>query len=170
MKIAITDACIFIDIYELALTNCFFSLNLEIHTSFDVFNELYEKQREQMSTFLNQGKLVVHNLTQEDRKEMRGNVYPKALSENDKTVIYLAGKVNAMVLSSDKAVRNCAENNQIEYHGMLWVFDQLVDADLITPQSAADNLETLILKNMVYQNNNMLVKEMDKRLKVWISV
>ena len=41
MKLAITDACIFIDICDLEITQPFFALDLEIHTSVDVFNELY---------------------------------------------------------------------------------------------------------------------------------
>lgn len=33
MKLAITDACIFIDLYDLQLTAQFFNLDIEIHTS-----------------------------------------------------------------------------------------------------------------------------------------
>src|ERR1700761_1212585 len=104
MKIAITDACIFIDLYELDLIATFFSLTLELHTSLDVFNELYPTQRQILQAFQSVGKLSVHNITMEDRQRILAGVYPKALSENDKTVLYLAEKLGAMVLSSDKAV------------------------------------------------------------------
>jgi hypothetical protein len=46
MKIAVTDACIFIDLYDLQLTAQFFSLNIEVHTSIDVIKELYENQQQ----------------------------------------------------------------------------------------------------------------------------
>ncbi len=46
MKLAITDACIFIDLIELRLTSEFFKLPIEIHTSLDVYNELYPEQKE----------------------------------------------------------------------------------------------------------------------------
>lgn len=34
-------------------------------------------------------------------------IYPKSLSETDKSVLYVANKRNACVLSSDKVLRNC---------------------------------------------------------------
>ena len=44
MKIAVTDACIFIDLCEVELTAPFFALHMEVHTSLDVFNEIYPEQ------------------------------------------------------------------------------------------------------------------------------
>lgn len=41
LTIAITDACIFIDLFDLDLISSFFNLELEIHTSIGVFYEIY---------------------------------------------------------------------------------------------------------------------------------
>lgn len=41
VKIAVTDANIFIDLYDLGFTNSFFNLELEIHTTSAVLYELY---------------------------------------------------------------------------------------------------------------------------------
>lgn len=68
MKLAVTDACIFIDIYELELTSEFFSLEIEIHTSLDVFNELHQHQKELLKAFQSIGKFTTHILTEEDRQ------------------------------------------------------------------------------------------------------
>jgi hypothetical protein len=46
IKVAVTDACIFIDLYELGLTNSFFALDLEAHTTLAVLNELYSEQQQ----------------------------------------------------------------------------------------------------------------------------
>ena len=167
MKIAITDACIFIDLYELDLITIFFSLPLEIHTSLDVFNELYPSQRKLLAAFQSVRKLSVHNITMADRQQILAGTYPKGLSDNDKTVLYLAEKLGAMVLSSDKAVRAHAKKKSIEYHGMLWVFDRLVEVSAIKHAEASVKLKQLILTNIVYQNNTELVAEMSHRLKVW---
>ena len=167
MKIAITDACIFIDLHDLKLTTLLFSLNLDIHTSLDVYNELYPHQQEILSAFHSVGKLTIHNLSAEDRKNIQKQNYPKALSENDKTVLFLAEKINAIVLSSDKAMRNYAKRKSIEYHGMLWIFDKLVEEALISSSNVAAKLETLIKTNIVYQNNAELIKEMERRLNRW---
>ena len=169
MKIAVTDACIFIDLHDLNLTNLLFSLQLEIHTSLDVFNELHIHQQNLLLAFHSIGKLTIHNILAEDRINIQRQNYPKALSDNDKTVLFLAEKIQAMILSSDKAVRNCAKKNSIEYHGMLWVFDKLLETDLLSPSQATQKLETLIKTNLVYQNNAELVKEMNIRLKIWKS-
>jgi hypothetical protein len=61
VKVAITDACIFIDISDLKLISLFFDLDFDIHTSLDVYNELYPKQQEELSHFKNAGKLTIHN-------------------------------------------------------------------------------------------------------------
>jgi hypothetical protein len=169
MRIAITDACIFIDLHNLKLTNLLFSLKMDIHTSLDVYNELYPHQQDILSAFHSIGKLTIHNLSAEDRMNMQRQNYPKSLSENDKTVLFIAQKTDAIVLSSDKAVRACAKKKSIEYHGMLWIFDRLVECSSLSPLDAASKLETLIQTNIVYQNNTELVREMDLRLKKWKS-
>lgn len=40
--VVVTDACIFIDLYDLELTNSFFSLDLEVHTTVAVLHESIE--------------------------------------------------------------------------------------------------------------------------------
>ena len=167
MRIAITDACIFIDLHELKLTNSLFSLELDIHTSLDVFNELYSHQQDILLAFHSVGKLTIHNISAEDRMNIQKQNYPKSLSESDKTVLFLAEKIDAIILSSDKAVRACAKKKSIEYHGMLWIFDKLVEALLLDSSIAATKLETLIKSNIVYQNNLELIREMDRRLNIW---
>jgi hypothetical protein len=167
MKLAIADACIFIDLYDLDLTSKFFSLELEFHTSLDVVNELYLHQQQLLSAFQSVGKLIVHNIKAEERNEMINTNYPKSLSESDKTVLYLASKLNAIVISSDKMVRNTAKNNAINYHGMLWIFDQFVAQKILTKSQASFKLKSLINSNIIYQNNKILMDEMNIRLSLW---
>lgn len=167
MKIAITDACIFIDLHDLNLTISFFSLDLEVHTSLDVFNELYPEQQNLLKAFISVNKLTIHNLLETDRIEIFETLYPKSLSEMDKTVLYLAQKHNAKVLSSDKSVRNYAKNQAIDYHGMLWIFDQFILENILTSQKAIEKLNDLIKFNIIYQNNAKLMSEFKKRLDKW---
>lgn len=167
MKLAITDACIFIDIYDLQLTSKFFGLKLDIHTSVDVFNELYEEQKEMLRAFQSIGKLTIHSISGDDRTAIFEKKYPNALSENDKTVLYLAEKIEAMVLSSDKAVRAQAKKLCVDYHGMLWVFDKLIEEKLIEKSVAIEKLNLLLATNIIYQNNAELKVEIDKRIEGW---
>ena len=71
------------------------------------------------------------------------------------------------MLSSDKTVRNCAKNKDIEYHGMIWIFDKLVEANILTKKEASAKLKQLIESNFIFQNNKPLVDEIQKRLKSW---
>lgn len=167
MKLAVTDACIFIDLIELRLTSEFFKLPIEIHTSLDVYNELYPEQKEILKAYSSVGKLKIHNLTSSDKAEILKIKFPKSLSANDRTVIYLAEKMEATVISSDKAVRNFAKNKSISYHGMLWIFDQIVEFDLIDPLVAIEKLQFLFSKNVIYLNNVLLISELDRRIRKW---
>lgn len=166
-KIVITDACIFIDLYDLALTSSFFRLELEIHTTSAVINELYVEQRAILKSYQSANKLTVHNLEEKDFLEIYSCAYPKSLSETDKSVLHIADKLNACVLSSDKVMRNCAKNKDIEYHGMIWIFDALVNTTILTKNEASTKLRYLVDTNMVFRNNPTLIAEIDKRLKIW---
>ena len=167
MKLAVTDACIFIDLIELHLSSEFFRLPIEIYTSLDVFNELYAEQKEILKAYCSVGKLSIHNLSAQEKNQIQEQKFPRSLSDNDKTVIFLADKLNAKVISSDKAVRNYARSNAIEYHGMLWIFDKLIEFELITPHEAIAKINILFSGNIVYQNNIELNNERNKRIHLW---
>ena len=90
MKLAVTDACIFIDLIELDLISLFFQLGVEIHTTVSVMNELYLEQQKILEAYQSVGKLTVHNLSGLDFLEMQKILFPRGLSFQDSTVIYLA--------------------------------------------------------------------------------
>lgn len=165
--IAVTDACIFIDLYDLGLVNSFFQLDVEIHTTASVYFELYNEHQEILKAYQSVDMLIVHNLKEEDFLQIQSEPYPKSLSETDKSVLHIANTLNACVLSSDKTVRNCAKNKDIECHGMIWIFDKLVESNILIKKQAASKLEELVATNFIFQNNKPLVVEIEKRLKVW---
>ena len=167
MKIAVTDACIFIDLIELQLTSQFFGLQFEIHTSLDVYNELFQEQQELLKAYRSVGKLTVHNLTSEEKSQIQAEPFPKSLSDNDKSVIFLAEKLKALILSSDKAVRKYSKTKAIEYHGMLWIFDRLIEDGLLSTAEAIIKIRTLVTNNIVYRNNMELNGEIEKRVEKW---
>lgn len=167
MKIAITDACIFIDLFDLQLMSEFFRIKLEVHTSLNVYNELDNEQKELLKAYTLGGKLTIHNLTPEELELIGKSSYPKQLSDGDKTVLYIAEKNNAIVLTSDKAVRNYSKIKSIESHGMLWIFDRLLDETIISSKQASEKLEELTHFNFFFRNNLQLSKEIDKRLRRW---
>jgi rRNA-processing protein FCF1 len=167
LKIAVTDANIFIDLYDLGLTNMFFNLELEIHTSSSVLFELYSEQQQILQAYQSVGKLNVHNLQEIDFIDIYNEEYPKSLSEADKSVLHIANKINACVLSSDKTLRNCAKNKKIEYHGMIWILNRLVETNILKANEAKLKLKQLTAVNFLFRNNQKLAEEIEKRLKTW---
>jgi len=167
IKIAVTDACIFIDLYDLGLVASFFNIEIEIHTTSSVYFELYPEQQQVLKAYQSVDRLIVHNLQEQDFIEIYSEKYPKSLSETDKSVLHIANKINACVLSSDKTLRNCAKNKGIEYHGMIWIFDKLLETSVLTKKEAAIKLKQLVVTNFIFRNNQQLVAEIEKRLKIW---
>lgn len=167
MKVAVADACIFIDLYDLRLTSALFGLQIEIHTSVDVFNELHAHQQELLSAYRVSGKLSTHSISDEDRFDIMTRPYPVGLTMNDKTVLYLAQKIDAVVLSGDKLVRKTAGKAGIEYHGILWIIDQLIDRSLISKKEGIARMEQLLGTNSFFYANPELSEEIQKRIAQW---
>ncbi|WP_197687280.1 PIN domain-containing protein [Aquiflexum balticum] len=134
MRIAVTDAGIFIDLIDLDLISDFFQLDLELHTTVEVMNELFQEQKQVLAAYQDGRKLIVRNLDDQDFSKMEKIAFPRGLSPEDRSVIYIALELgNAIVLSSDKLVRKCAESHALEYHGLLWIFDLFLTSALGHP-------------------------------------
>lgn len=167
MKVAVTDACIFIDLIELDLVSSFFKLNIELHTTVDVVNELFPEQKQILKAYESGDLLTIHNLVEDDFAKIAKIPFPRGLSQEDKTVIYLAkGLENAIVLSSDKLVRGFATKQSLECHGLIWIFDQLVGSTIISKKMAVSMLKNLLSLNQMY-NGSVMKKEIDDRIAYW---
>ncbi|MEX2596386.1 MAG: hypothetical protein WEC59_05585 [Salibacteraceae bacterium] len=164
MKIAVTDACIFIDLFDIDLIKEFIQLPFEIHTTEQVFIELEPGQQKQLKT----AGIHVYNSQAEDYLKIEDIGLPRSLSIADKSVLYLALKLDATVLSSDKVVRNSAKIRSIDYHGMLWIFDQLIENSILSKVDALSKMEVLIEVNSMFKGNKKLMKEIDYRKKNWL--
>ncbi len=167
MRLAVTDACIFIDLYNLALLDQFFSLKLEIHTTIDVINEMYPAQKLSLDRFVIEKKLIVHIITENDKLIIRRHPYSRALSEADKSALHVSGTLNACILSSDNLVRKTARKYGIDCHGILWIFDQLIESGILREKEPAIRLNSLSLNNKMFQSDLKLQEEIKKRIDKW---
>lgn len=167
MKLAITDTCIFIDLHELNLTEHFFQLDIEVHTSLDVYNELYSEQQEVLDQLEHSGKFTKHSISDQEQAIIQCLDLSNGLSVTDKTVIYLAAQLKAMILSSDNLIRKTATKQCIERHGLIWIFDQLVEQNIIQKSDAHQKLLELKSLNLMYHNNPKLNLEIDRRIEEW---
>lgn len=167
MQIAVTDACIFIDLLDLKIIQQFFNLDLEIHTTYEVWDEFNEGQQEILKAYRSVQKLTVHILEPKDKEEFSAIAYPKGLSPPDISVLYIAEKIGALLLSSDGMVRKFAPKKGIKLHGMFWILDQLVEQELLEKARAIALLKNLFKNNLMYKNNVKLWKEAERRINSW---
>lgn len=50
---------------------------------------------------------------------------------------------------------------------MIWIFDKFVETFTLTRKEARNKLKQLVAANFLFRNNQKLVEEIDKRLKLW---
>lgn len=169
MTLAVTDACIFLDLMDLQLTSEFFGLSLDMHTTLDVYNELCPEQQELLKAYRSLGRLHIHNITSEERTTIRNSNLPTALSNSEKTVIFHAVNRDAVIISNSVGVRNISTAKTIKCYGILWIFDRFIENRMLTILDAIKKIELLIELNSFYQNNSFLAIEFEKKKVAWNS-
>lgn len=163
MRIAVTDANIFIDILYLDMHHHLVSLDLEIVTTQFVIDELDDDQIGNLGELISNGKLVIYPFTEDDLSEFSSYSIKRSLSTADHSVIFIAQKVNAMVISGDSVVRSTCEQLEIEVHGILWLFDECISCNQLTMKQAHAKLTDLMTFNKWLPK-----KECNARLARWI--
>ena len=139
MKIAIKDANVFIDLEAMGLLDLWFQLGITTLTSSFVVQELEDGGHMNALASIRAGQAMAGAFADFVDKHGQGG-----LSEADLSVIYLAIREKAMVITGDRMLRTMADARHLEIHGTLWIMDQLVFASLLRPALAADRLESLM--------------------------
>ncbi len=166
MKIIVNDANILIDLVDLKILPYFFQLDFEFHTSALILDELFEGQRTELVPYIDTGKLIVDDITEDDLIEiLMIRATKPTLSEQDCSAFYQAQKQNAALITSDNSLRKFAKANELEVHGHLWVFDNLVDKSIFSGITAIEKLNELC--NVVNPKLGLPKNECQKRIKSW---
>ena len=166
-KIVVNDTNIFIDLYKIGLLEEMFSLPWEIHTTRLVLVEIIrEGQQESVNLYVYDGRLHIPELSEEEMLSIAKMKLQYSGTTNvsitDCSVWYYALKNNYTLLTGDRKLRNISALDNIEVHGILYIFDKMVEQKVLTPAIAADKLELL------YSINHRLPKsEIDIRIKLW---
>lgn len=150
MKILVNDTNIFIDLHSVGLLEEMCRLPYEIRTVDLVVAEIADAdQRRIFDELVARGEISVDGFTAdevieivEEHSSVSGN-----LSIPDCSVCYFARKHNVPMLTGDRRLRRYAEEQSIEVHGILFIFDELVRHDIISTSMAADRLEELFAIN-----------------------
>jgi hypothetical protein len=162
MKLAVTDANIFIDLIKLQMLALLFGLDMEIHTTKEIVDQLNDDQFVHLTKFIGSQHLQVHYLSAAQLQEVIELTAPRALELADKSVAWLSLQLAAMVLTGDGPLRKYCQTKHLEVRGIIWLFDVIVEKGLLSPHSAAEKMESLL------RFNNRLPKdECSNRIHQW---
>ena len=163
MKLAVQDANIIIDLIKIDLWQIALKLDIEIYTTDFVVGELDENQVATIQPYIDEGQFKVRAFNAGELIEIYG-IHERipALSAIDCSVLHSARSDGAMVLTGDRRLRNEVRNNQVEVHGILWIFDELLRQKVIDFPYASSKLEILMKINTRLPN-----KECQLRLVKW---
>ena len=163
MIFLVNDANILIDLLKIDLLDSFFQLEYDFQVTDMAFAEIQEANAADLSFFLDNGLLTRQGFSFEELLQIQFfEVENPAISIADCSCLYLSRKVSATLLTGDAALRRVAEQNDIPVHGILWVFDEMVDGGIISKQEARDKLFELM-----ELNPRLPAKECQKRIKAW---
>ncbi|MEI6410009.1 MAG: hypothetical protein WCR52_11535 [Bacteroidota bacterium] len=160
MTIFVTDANIFIDLYYAGLLKLMPRLGLPIVTTQLVADELNYEQQVDLQVLVISNTLEIREVSLEEIMEL---TLPMGLSLPDRSVICLAVRENGVIVSGDGLVRRTSGNFGIDVRGLLWLFDEFVSMNLVSPLEAAEKLEFLVMEKGSRQPNS----DYHARLKKW---
>lgn len=164
MKIVINDANILIDLVKLELIVAFSKLDFDLHTTDFILDELNDEQRTPIVN-LNSGKklTVIETIKTTDFQGIT-TILEKStgLSFEDCSVWYYSKKMSGILLTGDGKLRKQASKDNIEVRGIIYLFDVLLNQNLISFQEAVEKIKQLMLLN-----NRLPKKEIDKRIELW---
>ena len=163
-RIAIKDANLLIDLFDIDLIDSFFQLNLEFHTTTLIFGELDNDQQKYLKQFIETEKLKIREISILEIETFKNlPVQTRKLSVQDLSLYFYAIELkNCMILTGDNRLRKEAEKIGFEVHGVLWVFEELVNHNILEKQTAIQRLDELMKVNLW-----LPVSEFAKLTEVW---
>lgn len=165
-KIVVSDTNIFIDLISVDLLDGFFNLPWEIHTTDMVIDEIIRsEQHEAIEQFRQNGSLNIKSFDGEELLQivkMKTERQTSNASIQDCSVWKLAKDLECALLTGDNKLRKVVQNDNIEVHGILYLFDKMLEHEIMDNETAIDKLKSL------YSINSRLPKEeIDKRITLW---
>jgi hypothetical protein len=105
---------------------------------------------------------VIYAFSEDELEELADYFIKKGLSAADHSVLFIAGKMKAVVISGDALVRKTCLDMKLEVHGILWLLDEYINCQHLTYKQAHEKLAAL----MKY-NKRLPIKECEERLAKW---
>ena len=149
MKILINDANILIDLVKLEFLEAFLKLDFDLYTTDFVIEELSDKQKLPITKLNRLKKLSIIETTSIDDFQGINRILKKSsgLSFEDCSVWYYSKKLSGVLLTGDKKLKKQASKDNIEVRGIIYLFDEFLNQDLISFHKAVEKIQQLKLLN-----------------------
>ena len=147
MKLAVNDACVLIDLLAASLLDLWIQTDVETWIAEPVLMELYVREQEQLRPYIEARRLMLRQFSADELATINvihNSPRCRGLSFQDASCLFLAKEEKMLLLSGDAALRKRATAFNIEVHGTLWIFQFLVDSEILIPELAITKLETLL--------------------------
>ena len=88
----------------------------------------------------------------------------RQVSAQDLFALLLARRLGATLLTGDRQLRRVAAQEEVDFHGTLWLLDELVRLKIIAPARAAE-----ALTRMLERGSRLPVAECRRRFQRWMT-
>jgi len=160
MKIVVNDANILIDLISIDLLNAFFQLDFEFHTNDLIINEIKEGKH-LLLEIIESNQLIVNKTKAEEYSHILA-LQTKNLSFQDCSIWYYTKQIGGILLTGDRKLRKTVEKDHIEVRGILFIFDLLIESNILSISIAIEKLITL-----AKINTRLPMPEIERRLEKW---
>lgn len=147
MKVAVKDANILIDLVNGDLLLPCLNLPYEFLTTEAVLLQLeQETQWEAVKPFVATGVIHIATLSAEEQESIAADPLMTKLDFVDLGVMYVARREQAILLTGDLDLRKESAKAGVGVHGLLWILDQLIESNQLSPKEAAKRLRMICAK------------------------
>lgn len=162
--VAIQDANIIIDLVKIELFVPCLKLPYQfITTDLIFYSELNETQVTFIQPHIQSGRFTLIQIPAEDLSAIKAASKENTrLSEQDWSALYYAQKLNAILMTGDKRLKELALAKDIPVCGILWILDELLKQVILVHAEAVD-----YLKDLMQKNKWLPLHECEARLKEW---
>lgn len=165
MIIVVNDASILIDLMKIDLSDEFFRLPFEMHTTNLVSGEVIDENALRFQQYIKKKKIQIWSFYDKEFEEvLKIKSDNPPLSMADCSCFWLCRQLSGTLLTSDGRLRRSASEKDIPVHGILWAFDNLISEKEISIGKAESKLKVLM-----DINPRLPREECEKRLKKWKS-
>jgi predicted nucleic acid-binding protein len=150
MKFVITDVSVLFDLYKLKILHFFFNQDWDIYTTDFVYDEIVNiEQIIEFQEYVEKSLLKIITISAEETEQIEAMILSRRnRSFPDRSILWKATQLGAVLLTCDKALRREADVRKLEVHGTLWIIEQLVQDNIITKNQAIQLLNQLLQFNV----------------------